>query len=70
MGWATAAPKVNFQQLRRWAAMMKDGHAQAFTLGTTIPASSVMDLARSRHEAGASRATRSSGMNKINPGYT
>ena len=28
--------------------MMKDGHAQIFTLGTTIPASSVMDLASAR----------------------
>jgi len=28
--------------------MIKDGHAQAFTLGTTIPASSVMDLASAR----------------------
>jgi TRAP transporter TAXI family solute receptor len=29
-------------------SMMKDGHAQAFTLGTTSPASSIMDLASSR----------------------
>ena len=28
--------------------LMKDGHAQAFTLGTTVPASSVMDLASAR----------------------
>jgi hypothetical protein len=28
--------------------MMKDGHAQVFTLGTTAPASSVMDLASAR----------------------
>ena len=28
--------------------MIKDGHAHAFTLGTTIPASSVMDLASAR----------------------
>ncbi|MCK7491131.1 MAG: hypothetical protein MZW92_04750 [Comamonadaceae bacterium] len=27
---------------------MKDGHAQVFTLGTTAPASSVMDLAAAR----------------------
>jgi len=30
------------------AALLKDGHAQIFTLGTTIPASSVMDLASGR----------------------
>lgn len=29
-------------------SMMKDGHAQAFTLGTTSPASSIMDLASAR----------------------
>src|SRR4029079_10449786 len=28
--------------------MMKDGHAQVFTLGTTAPASAVMDLASAR----------------------
>jgi TRAP transporter TAXI family solute receptor len=28
--------------------MVKDGHAQVFTLGTTAPASSVMDLASAR----------------------
>jgi TRAP transporter TAXI family solute receptor len=30
------------------ASMLKDGHAQVFTLGTTIPASSVMDVAAGR----------------------
>lgn len=30
------------------AALLKDGHAQVFTLGTTIPASSVMDVAAGR----------------------
>jgi TRAP transporter TAXI family solute receptor len=30
------------------AAMLKDGHAQVFTLGTTIPASSIMDVAAGR----------------------
>lgn len=29
-------------------SLMKDGHAECFTLGTTIPASSVLDLATSR----------------------
>src|SRR4029078_3505761 len=29
-------------------SMMKDGHADVFTLGTTAPASAAMDLARAR----------------------
>jgi TRAP transporter TAXI family solute receptor len=40
--------KINFQSYTDAVSMMKDGHAQVFTLGTTIPASSVMDLASAR----------------------
>ncbi len=40
--------KVNFQSYTDAVSLMKDGHAQVFTLGTTIPASSVMDLASAR----------------------
>ncbi|MEP7276220.1 MAG: TAXI family TRAP transporter solute-binding subunit, partial [Betaproteobacteria bacterium] len=41
--------KVNFQASYTDAVdMMKDGHAQVFTLGTTSPASAVMDLASAR----------------------
>lgn len=41
--------KTNFQAGYNDAvAMMKDGHAQVFTLGTTAPASAVMDLASAR----------------------
>jgi len=40
--------KTNFQSYTDAVSMMKDGHAQVFTLGTTIPASSVMDLASAR----------------------
>jgi TRAP transporter TAXI family solute receptor len=41
--------KVNFQASYTDAVdMMKDGHVQVFTLGTTAPASAVMDLASSR----------------------
>lgn len=41
--------KINFQASYTDAvALMKDGHAQVFTLGTTAPASSVMDLASAR----------------------
>ncbi len=41
--------KVNFQAAYTDAVgMMKDGHAEVFTLGTTAPASAVMDLASAR----------------------
>jgi uncharacterized protein len=41
--------KVNFQASYTDAVdMMKDGHAQVFTLGTTAPASAIMDLASAR----------------------
>lgn len=41
--------KANFQASYTDAvSLMKDGHAQVFTLGTTAPASSVMDLSSAR----------------------
>ena len=41
--------KTNFQAAYTDAvSMMKDGHVQVFTLGTTAPASAVMDLASAR----------------------
>src|SRR5688572_32069092 len=41
--------KVNFQAAYTDAvSMMKDGHAQVFTIGTTAPASAIMDLASAR----------------------
>jgi TRAP transporter TAXI family solute receptor len=41
--------KVSFQAAYTDAvSMMKDGHAQVFTLGTTAPASAIMDLASAR----------------------
>lgn len=44
-----ALSKANFQASYTDAvAMMKDGHAQIMTLGTTAPASAVMDLASAR----------------------
>jgi hypothetical protein len=44
-----ALSKANFQASYTDAvAMMKDGHAQVMTLGTTAPASAVMDLASAR----------------------
>jgi len=51
--------------------LMKDGHAQAFTLGTTVPASSVMDLASAREIKliGIDDKILTE-MRKINPGYS
>ena len=53
------------------AAMLKDGHAQVFTLGTTVPASSVMDVAAGRDiKLVPVNDEIVAAMNKINPGYT
>jgi hypothetical protein len=43
-----ALSKVNFGNYTDSVAQLKDGHAQVFTLITTVPASSVMDLASAR----------------------
>ena len=64
--------KVSFQASYTDAVdMIKDGHAQAFTLGTTIPASSVMDLASARDIKliGIDDKVLDA-MKKINPGYS
>jgi uncharacterized protein len=51
-------------------SLMKDGHAQAFTLGTTIPSSAVMDLASSRDMKVLSFSDDTvAKMRQINPGY-
>ena len=48
MGYQSLS-KINFQAAYTDAvSMMKDGHVQVFTLGTTAPASAVMDLASAR----------------------
>jgi len=53
------------------ASMLKDGHAQVFTLGTTIPASSVMDVAAGRDIQLVPVNDEIVGaMKKINAGYT
>lgn len=63
--------KVNFQAAYTDAVgMMKDGHAQVFTLGTTAPASAVMDLASARdvHLVPVDDKTMA-GLKKSNGGY-
>ena len=64
--------KVNFLGSYTDAvSLMKDGHAQVFTLGTTVPASSVMDLASARDIKllGVDDKVLAE-MKKINPGYS
>jgi uncharacterized protein len=51
------------------ASLLKDGQAQIFTLGTTIPASSVMDLASSRDIRLLDLRDSLEGMRKLNAGY-
>ena len=62
--------RVNHGSYTDSVAMMKDGNADFFTLGTTVPAGSVMDLASARDiklvpidDEGLAR------MQEINPGY-
>ena len=64
--------KVNFINSYTDAVeMMKDGHAKVFTLGTTVPASSVMDLASARDiKLIGIDAKILAEMKKINPGYS
>ena len=63
--------KANFQASYTDAVgMMKDGHAQVFTLGTTAPASAVMDLASARDITLVPvDAKTMSELAKMNPGY-
>jgi TRAP transporter TAXI family solute receptor len=63
--------KANFQAAYTDAvSLMKDGHAQVFTLGTTAPASAIMDLASARdvHLVPVDDKTMGE-LKKINPGY-
>ena len=63
--------KVNFQASYNDAvSMMKDGHAQVFTLGTTAPASAVMDLASARDIVLVPVDDKTmAAMKALNPGY-
>jgi TRAP transporter TAXI family solute receptor len=52
-------------------SLMKDNNAQAFTLGTTVPASSIMDLASARDiKLIPVPDDKFEAMRKLNPGYT
>jgi uncharacterized protein len=52
-------------------SLMKDNNAQAFTLGTTVPASAIMDLASARDiKLIEIPNDKFEAMRKLNPGYT
>jgi len=62
--------KVNFGSYTDSVAQLKDGHAQVFTLITTVPASSVMDLASARKiQVLDLSGIKLSELQKINKGY-
>ena len=65
------SPKVQFQASYTDAVgMLKDGHAQVMTLGTTAPASAIMDLASARDVTLVPvDAKTMAELKKQNPGY-
>ncbi|HEX6977686.1 MAG TPA: TAXI family TRAP transporter solute-binding subunit [Alphaproteobacteria bacterium] len=62
--------KVSFVSYTDSVEQMKDGHAQAFSLGTTIPSGAVMDLAAARDIKLLDLSADLPEMKKLNPGYT
>lgn len=62
--------KVSFVSYSDSVELMKDGHAQAFSLGTAIPSGAVMDLASARSVKLLDLSADLEGMRKLNPGYT
>jgi hypothetical protein len=69
MGYESLS-KLNYNSYTESVALMKDGHAQVFTLGTTAPASAVMDLASARDIKLVPVDDKTMGeLKKMNPGY-
>jgi uncharacterized protein len=63
--------RVSYVSYTDAVSLMKDNNAQLFTLGTTIPASSVMDLASARDiRLLPMPDDKFEAMRKLNPGYT
>jgi len=62
--------KMSFVSYTDAVAQVQDGHAHAFTLGTTIPSGAVMDLASARDIKLLDLSNDLDAMRKINPGYT
>jgi TRAP transporter TAXI family solute receptor len=63
--------RVSYVSYTDAVSLMKDNNAQVFTLGTTIPASSIMDLASARDvKLLPISDDKFQAMRKLNPGYT
>lgn len=62
--------KMSFVSYTDSANQMKDNQAQLFTLGTGIPAASIMDIAAGVDIKLLDMSDSIDGMKKINPGYT
>ena len=62
--------KASFVGYTNSVNQMKDGHAVAFGLGTTIPAGAIMDIAAGRDIKLLDLADNLDAMRKLNPGYT
>jgi TRAP transporter TAXI family solute receptor len=62
--------KMSFVGYTDSVNQMKDGHADAFGLGTQVPAGAIMDLAASRDIKMLDQSSSFEGMKKLNPGYT
>lgn len=63
-------PRVNHGSYTDSVALMKDGNAQFFTLGTTVPAGAVMDLASARDiKVVPIEGDDLAKMQELNPGY-
>ncbi len=63
--------RVSYVSYTDAVSLMKDNNAQAFTLGTTVPASAIMDLASARDiQLISIPDDKFQAMRKLNPGYT
>ncbi|MGE0312777.1 MAG: TAXI family TRAP transporter solute-binding subunit [Lautropia sp.] len=63
--------RVSYVSYTDAVSLMKDNNAQVFTLGTTVPASSIMDLASARDiKLVGIPDDKFQAMRKLNPGYT
>jgi len=63
--------RVSYVSYTDAVSLMKDNNAQAFTLGTTVPASSIMDLASARDITIVPISDdKFEAMRQLNPGYT
>jgi uncharacterized protein len=63
--------RVSYVSYTDAVSLMKDNNAQIFTLGTTVPASAIMDLASARDiSLVAIPDDKFQAMRKLNPGYT